>query len=112
MWIGPSSAEEVTVPNLVGLTVSAARKFASDAGVKIAAEDPDGPPLGALTWPGVWLVTAQRPAAGAILRRWGSVVVDFEQAPPGDEAGDREPRSPVPPLNALDDKRDLVEDAD
>ena len=111
MWIGPSNAEEVKVPNLVGLTVSAARKFAGDAGVVIAAEDPDGPPLSALTWPGVWVVTAQRPAAGAVLRRLGSVVVEFEQASPGDEAGDREPRLPLPPLNALGGERDLAEDA-
>jgi len=80
--------------------------------VVIAAEDPDGPPLGSLTWPGVWVVTAQRPAPGAILRRRGSVVVDFEQASPGDEAGDQEPRSPLPPPNALGGECDLAEDAD
>ena len=113
MWIGPSGAEEAKVPNLVGLTVSAARKFAWDAGVVIAAADPDGPPLGALTWPGVWVVTAQCPTAGAVLRRRGSVVVDFEQASHGDDAaGDPEPRSPLLPLDALSGERDLAEDAD
>jgi hypothetical protein len=91
MWIGPSSAEEVTVPHLVGLTVATARKVAWDAGVVIAAEDPDGPPLGALTWPGVWIVTGQRPPAGAVLRRQGSVVVDFEQTSAGGEGGYQEP---------------------
>jgi hypothetical protein len=91
MWIGPSSAEEVKVPHLVGLTVTTARKVAWDAGVVIAAQDPDGPPLGAVTWRGVWVVTAQRPAAGAVLRRQGSVVFDFEQTTSGDEAGNQEP---------------------
>src|SRR4051794_29133917 len=78
-WVGPSSAEAVKVPNLVGLTVPRARKLAWDAGVVLAAEDPDGPPLGALTWPGIWVVTAQHPVAGTVLRRRGSVVVGFEK---------------------------------
>jgi hypothetical protein len=112
MWVGPSSADEVKVPNLVGLTVPAARKLAWDAGVVIAAENPDGPPLGALTWPGVWMVTAQHPMAGAVLRRRGSVVVDFEQRSPGKDAGDREPRLPLPPSNVLGGERELGEDAD
>ena len=111
-WIGPSSADEVRVPSLVGLTVSAARKLAWDAGVVVAAEDPDGPPLGALTWPGVWVVTAQRPAPGSVMRRRGSVVVDFRKGLPGDGAGDHEPRLPLPPLNVLSAERDPAVDRD
>lgn len=111
-WTGPGSADEVTVPHLVGLTVSLARRVAWEAGVVVAAADPDGPPLGALTWPGVWVVTAQHPEPGARLRRLGSMVVEFREWSPGDDAGVREPRSPVLPLDALSAERDLAEDAE
>lgn len=82
-WTGPSTADEVTVPDIVGLTVTHARKVAWQAGVVIAAADPDGPPLRALTWPGVWVVTAQHPAPGSRMRRRGSLVVEFEQVRDG-----------------------------
>ena len=39
------------MPDLVGLTVSAARVRAREAGLTIATADPDGPPLSAYTWP-------------------------------------------------------------
>jgi hypothetical protein len=99
-WMGPEGAEEIEVPNVVGLTVSAAQQVAWTRRLTLAAANPDGPPLGALTWPGVWLVSGQRPAAGAMLRRNGSLVVDFERAP-DDLAGDREPRRPLPRLDGL-----------
>ena len=51
-------------------------------GVSLVAR-PDGPPLGALTGPGVWVVVAQTPVPGSVLRRNGSVVVDVRQKPPG-----------------------------
>ncbi|MET9614071.1 PASTA domain-containing protein [Kitasatospora indigofera] len=52
------------MPGIVGLTVPHAREVAWEAGLVIAADDPDGPPAGAPAWPGVWLVTAQDPAPG------------------------------------------------
>jgi hypothetical protein len=88
--MGPSNADEVTVPDIVGLIVTHARKVAWEAGLVIASSDPDGPPVGALTWPGVWVVTAQHPAAGSLMRRRGSLVIEFKELP-GGEAGDREP---------------------
>jgi hypothetical protein len=109
---GPNNAEEVKVPNLIGLTVHAAWDVAWAAGLVIAAEDPDGPPLAALTWPGIWIVTAQHPTPGTAMHRRGSVVVDFRAEPPGEGAGDQEPQSPLPPLNVLSGERDLAEDAD
>ena len=48
-WMGPSSADEVTVPDIVGLIVTRAREVAWEAGLVIAAADPDGPPVRALT---------------------------------------------------------------
>ncbi len=94
-WMGPSTADEVTVPDIVGLIVTDARNVAWEAGVVIAAADPDGPPVGALTWPGVWVVTAQDPAPGSRMRRRGSLVIEFRKAR-GDEAGGRGSRPPSP----------------
>ncbi len=82
-WAGPSGAPETRVPDLVGLSVPAARMRAREAGLTIATADPDGPPLSAYTWPGRYVVTAQQPAPGSVLRRRGSVVVDFKPAPSG-----------------------------
>ncbi|MFI9006351.1 PASTA domain-containing protein [Actinosynnema sp. NPDC053489] len=69
------------VPLLVGLTVPDARALGQEAGVVVTSRDIDGPPLGALTWPGTWVVTAQEPAAGTPVRRGAVVMVDFEQVP-------------------------------
>ncbi|MER6575268.1 PASTA domain-containing protein [Nonomuraea sp. NPDC001023] len=99
-WIGPSSADEVTVPDVVGLLVADARAVAWQAGLVIATSDPDGPPVGALTWPGVWVVTGQHPAPGSRMRRQGSLVIECRELPGGD-VGDREPRRPLPPLGEL-----------
>ncbi|KQV05583.1 MULTISPECIES: PASTA domain-containing protein [unclassified Kitasatospora] len=93
-WIGPSNSPRVTVPDIVGLLLPHARTVASNAGLALATGDPDGPPVGALTWPGVWVVTAQHPAAGARMRRWGSLVIEFKELP--GTAEDREPRRPPP----------------
>jgi hypothetical protein len=104
-WIGPASEEETEVPDVVGLTVTAAYQVATDRGLKLAAADPDGPPLSALTGHGVWLITDQQPAAGSRMRRKGSMVVVCEQAP-DDLAGDREPRRPLPRLDGLNAELD------
>jgi hypothetical protein len=87
--------DAAVVPALVERTVSDARKAAVEAGVAVRAADPDGPPLPASTWPAVWYVTAQRPAAGRRVRRWSTVAVWFEERR-GGGGGDREPRRPRP----------------
>jgi hypothetical protein len=92
---GSRSADLVVVPAVVGLEVRRAERVAGDAGVALAQSDPDGPPLGALTWPGAYVVTAQSPPAGSVVHRWDSVVVRFAAAGDG-TAGDREPRRPSP----------------
>ena len=83
----------MSVPDLVGLPVHEARDVGHEAAVVVVSADVDGPALGALTWPGVWVVTAQEPAAGSDVRRWATVRIAFRRAG-GDEAGDREPRTP------------------
>ncbi|HWO62270.1 MAG TPA: PASTA domain-containing protein, partial [Umezawaea sp.] len=83
------------MPDLVGLFVHVARSVGHEAGVVVTARDPDGPPLGALTWPGHWLVTGQDPDPGERVPRGAAVAIDFEEYRDGD-AGDREPRRPPP----------------
>lgn len=91
----------VTVPHVVGLPVHEARDVGHDAGVLVVSADVDGPALGALTWPGVWLVTAQDPDAGFRVQKWDNVRITFRRAD-GDEVGDREPRLPPPSPDALE----------
>jgi hypothetical protein len=101
-----TAAGRVEVPNLIGLPVSIARKIGHDAGVVVTTKDLDGPPLGALTWPGTWVVTAQDPATGHLLLRGALVTIEFEKFPDDGRAGDREPRRPMPRPEVLRAERD------
>jgi hypothetical protein len=105
-------AERVTVPDVVGLTVDAGRHEAEVRGVVLAAADPDGPPLGAMTWPGEFLITAQSPPPGTSVFRWDSVVVTFRALAGGSAAGVREPRRPLPDPGGLRAARPLPSLAD
>lgn len=88
-------AEAVKVPNVVGMHIADANRVAGAAGLKLAQPDPDGPPLGALTWPDDYWVTAQTPAPGATVWRYDSLVVWWSD---DHGSGVREPRrSPPPP---------------
>ena len=89
------------MPDLVGLPVPLAREVGHDAAVVVVAADLDGPPLGALSWPGVHVVTAQDPAAGTLVASWDVVRIAFRRAD-GDAAGDREPRPPPPDPGELE----------
>ncbi|HXB48657.1 MAG TPA: PASTA domain-containing protein [Streptosporangiaceae bacterium] len=71
----------VTVPSLIAMTVSEARSKGQHSGVVVTSADADGPPLGALTWPGTWIVIAQRPVAGARVARWSMVAIEFKELP-------------------------------
>lgn len=99
-WTGPESAALVKVPDVLGLEVAVAQKTAWAAGVVLTSGDPDGPALRTLTWPGVWIVTAQSLPPGSPMRYRGSMAVEFRAGGPGDPAGDREPRSPKPIPNS------------
>lgn len=70
-------ADLVTVPDVVGLPFHVGRDIAAEAGVTLANADPDGPPIGALAWPGLYYITSQNPAAGAVVYRWDSVTVEI-----------------------------------
>jgi beta-lactam-binding protein with PASTA domain len=77
MGVEDSSAARVTVPLLIAMTVREARSAGHKSGVVVTSADADGPPLGARTWPGIWVVTAQRPAAGSQVPRWSTVVIEW-----------------------------------
>ena len=87
---------QVEVPDLVGLRVQDARNLGHQHGIVVTGRDLDGPPLGALTWPGTWIVTGQQPAAGQRIRRNSTVTITFTKHPDDGDAGDREPREPLP----------------
>ena len=61
--MGVDRGDLVVVPDVVGLEVRRAGRVAHRSGVVLTQPDPDGPPLGALTWPAEYVVTAQSPAA-------------------------------------------------
>jgi beta-lactam-binding protein with PASTA domain len=67
----------VTVPVLTAMTVQEARRVGHKSGLVVTSADVDGPPLGARTWSGTWIVTAQRPAAGSRVPRWSAVVIEW-----------------------------------
>ncbi|CAH0231136.1 hypothetical protein SRABI76_02755 [Microbacterium oxydans] len=72
------------MPNVVGLPFHVGRDLARDAGVTLANPDPDGPPIGALAWPGLFYITSQQPTAGATLYRWDSVAVEIIEHGPAE----------------------------
>lgn len=77
--VADAETQPVQVPMLVGMTVREARTAGHAAGVVVVSTDIDGPPLGALTWPGLWLVIAQQPAPSAWVPRWSNVVIQFRE---------------------------------
>lgn len=98
----PRSAPQlVVVPAFAGLSMQSARHLAHAADVVLTSGRLDGPPLGALTWPGTWVVTGQDPSPGALVERGSWVVISFESRGGGDD-GDREPRVPPPPDGRLE----------
>lgn len=97
-----SAPQSVVVPTFVGLSVQSARGLATAADVVLTSGRLDGPPLGALTSPGNWVVTGQDPLPGALVERGSWVVISFESRGGGDD-GDREPRLPPPPDRRLEE---------
>jgi beta-lactam-binding protein with PASTA domain len=86
----------MTVPDVVGLPFHVARDLASDAGVTLANPDPDGPPIAALAWPGLFYITSQDPSPGASVERWASVRVEVSAfgTSPRDAVIDPQPSPP------------------
>ncbi len=90
------------VPDVVGLPFHMGRDLAMEAGVSLANPDPDGPPIGALAWPGLFWIVSQDPAPGTRLPRWDSVRVEIRKDEGPDAAAMvREP----PPAGSRQDAR-------
>jgi len=70
-------ADRVIVPDVVGLPFHVGRDLAAEFGVTLANPDADGPPIGALAWPGLFYITSQNPPAGTEAYQWDSVTVEI-----------------------------------
>lgn len=81
------------MPDFVGMVVGEAVALGHASGVVVTSSAVDGPPLAALTWPGLWLVDSQMPSPGTVTTRGSIVQVSFVRGG-GDAAGDCEPRLP------------------
>ncbi|MCC3280476.1 hypothetical protein LJ754_15095 [Arthrobacter sp. zg-Y40] len=68
--------KRVLVPDVVGLLFHVGRDIADEAGVTLANPDPDGPPIGAIAWPGLFYITWQDPRASFELNQGDSVRVE------------------------------------
>jgi len=88
-----SARRVVSVPDVVGMPFHIARDVAARAGVALANPDPDGPPIAALAWPGLYYVVRQEPQPGTRLREWDSLRIEVVKH--GD-APERAPAEPVP----------------
>jgi hypothetical protein len=101
--------DRITVPDLDGVIVAGALRQAELVGFTLVIADPPAE-LAVLARSGRWLVANQEPAAGSTRFRGDTVVVTLRRDG-GDGAGDREPRTPVPPRLAarapLDDPLDM-----
>ena len=93
--MGERLADRVTVPDVVGLPFHVGCDVANEAGVTLANPDPDGPPIAALNWPGLFYISSQSPAAGTSVYRWDSVAV--ETTPYGEADSDAAAVFPEPP---------------
>jgi hypothetical protein len=71
----PAGRDVVVVPDVVGMLFHVGRDTAHDAGVTLANPDPDGPPIGALAWPGPFFIQSQGLPPGAVVRRWDSLPI-------------------------------------
>lgn len=89
----------VTVPDVVGLPFGVGRDLAHDRGVTLANPDPDGPPVGALAWPGLFYITSQRPSAGTMVTRHASIAVEVTAHGSADQSAER-PNPTRPPTDS------------
>lgn len=83
------------MPDMVGLPFHIGRDVAFAAGLSLANPNPDGTPIGALAWPGLFYITSQAPAGGTEASRWDSVAVEIVQH--GTEESPSRPHDGGPP---------------
>ncbi|MCS4276609.1 hypothetical protein M2390_001803 [Mycetocola sp. BIGb0189] len=78
---------KLLVPDCVGQPVHIARDTARELGLSLANIDIDGPPVGALSWPGLYYITSQNPLAGEPANEGDWIFVTIAAHDPGDSAG-------------------------
>ena len=86
--------DRIEIPDLTGMIVAAILRQADEVGFTLAVADSPGP-IEQLASSGRWVVAEQDPAGGA-QRYSGDTVVVLLHHEGGGEAGDREPRNPLP----------------
>jgi hypothetical protein len=89
--------QRIVIPNLTGMIVPAALRSADDVGFTLASADPMMR-LTDVASSGRWQVAEQEPVGGATRFRGDTVAVTFRRDHRGPDAGDREPRNPLPPV--------------
>lgn len=95
------------VPDVIGLPFHVGRDLAEDHGVTLANPDPDGPPISALAWPGLFYIVSQNPTAGTRVAQWSSVGVEIvKHGEEGQLAERRDQPSPRPPRRASAEPED------
>ncbi|MDQ0800040.1 PASTA domain-containing protein [Arthrobacter sp. SLBN-112] len=94
---GRRRQSNVTVPNVIGLSLDSARAVLMDSKLVAVGPDPDGLPLEAAGWPS-GVVTDQSPESGATVPIGSRVILWLGS---GGSAGDREPRRPSPGPRSL-----------
>ncbi|WP_439902445.1 PASTA domain-containing protein [Microbacterium azadirachtae] len=90
----------VVVPDFVGQPVHIAREIAIEAGVDLVSDDPDGPGLGTRTWPGLFWVTSQDPAAGSFVEPRTQVRITFVKDGEARSKVAAQPSGPPPSLKS------------
>ena len=95
----PASARgvpsRIVIPDLTGLIMAAALRRAAEVGFTLAVSDPPKR-IAELASSGRWVVANQDPPGGSTRYRDDTVVIVLRHDGWGGEAGDREPRNPLP----------------
>lgn len=85
----------IVIPDLTGMILRAALQRASEVGFTLAVADPTIP-AEVLLQSARWTVSDQDPVGGSSRYQGDTVVAVLGHDGGGDQAGDREPRNPLP----------------
>jgi len=85
----------IVIPDLTGMIMAAALRRATEVGFTLAVSDPPMR-IAELASSGRWMVANQDPPGGTSRYRDDTVVIVLRHDGGGGEAGDREPRNPLP----------------
>ncbi|MFK4852691.1 PASTA domain-containing protein [Microbacterium sp. ZW T6_19] len=95
----------VVVPGIVGQYVHIARDQLLKLGLDLAGSEPDGEPITAATWPGIFVVTSQDPDEGTVAHRGDQIRISFVADGQAREDVASHPGGPKPVLSARVDEQ-------